>query len=392
MKKLYTFFTAALLCSTSFAQLALWELSTITGTVPGPLNATQANVNLVTPVLSRGSGLVPGSLNTAYNSTQTNVAAPNNTKANAIASNEYYQFTVQANPAAFVSLSSFSARIRRNAAGANAYRWAYSTNGVTFTELGTADSSFTSTATNGIDIGPFDLSGIAALQNVPSATTITFRMYVWGATSASGGIAIGRFGTGNVGASLQINGSMSGVLPATLLQFGAAPIDNGFALRWTTATEVNTSHWNVLRSSDGSRFQQIARLEAAGNSSSTKTYLHNDVQVPAGKLYYQLVQVDKDGRETHSKIIAVSDKRSRTALTIQAQTNAQLWVEIASAESKKATLLLTNALGQPLQTIPITLINGVNNVQVPLMQLSKGLHMLTLYSSGAAQQSIRFVK
>jgi hypothetical protein len=88
-------------------------------------------------------------------------------------------FSISAASGYQVSLSSLDVKLRR--AGTTApttYLWRYSTDGTTFTDIGT-DITYTG-AGNG-DVQPtIDLSGIAALQNVTGGTAITFRLYAWG--------------------------------------------------------------------------------------------------------------------------------------------------------------------------------------------------------------------
>ncbi|RZK68957.1 MAG: T9SS type B sorting domain-containing protein, partial [Pedobacter sp.] len=96
------------------------------------------------------------------------------------------------------------------------YRWAYSVNGTTFTEIGTEDIFISRTAAdnNNGEVQPsIDLSAIAALQYVPSTTVITLRLYAWGGTDivSSSNFGIGKFNASTP--SLAFKGSVVNVLP-----------------------------------------------------------------------------------------------------------------------------------------------------------------------------------
>lgn len=132
----------------------------------------------------------------------------NGTKANAVSNGDYYQFVVRPISGYTVSLSSIDVRIRKSAAGANAYRWKYSLDGTNFTEIGSSDVSFVSTY-DGVDQPQVDLSSIAILQDVPYGKTITFRLYAWGATTTTGTFAIGRYVSGATVNSLELQGKLT---------------------------------------------------------------------------------------------------------------------------------------------------------------------------------------
>ncbi|HRH69123.1 MAG TPA: lamin tail domain-containing protein, partial [Flavobacteriales bacterium] len=189
----------------NMAQILAWQFGS-----PASLGnevtyaATTVNTDLAGSNLSRGGGVNPSALARVFSATAFDVAA---TEANAITNNEYLQFTVAANPGFQVSLSTLDCRLRRSSTGPNAYQWYYSVDGTNFTPIG-SDVSFTSTV-DGVDQTQVVLSGITALQNVTSSTTITMRIYAWGATNTGGTFAIGRYGTGITTNSLAIGGSVT---------------------------------------------------------------------------------------------------------------------------------------------------------------------------------------
>jgi hypothetical protein len=206
MRKLFTlkhlllflfFFT---LLNEGFAQIAAWNNNSLSGVTSGSINATTQDPNLNIPVLSRGSGIIATSLSGGYASSNWVDVDENG----AIANNRYYQCTIAANSNYKVSLSTLNSKLRRTSTGPNAYIWRYSINGTSFTDIGTA-VSFTTT-TSGGDVQPqINLSTISALQNVFSGTTITLRLYAWGASGSAGTLS---FGTGNVN-SLALGGTVA---------------------------------------------------------------------------------------------------------------------------------------------------------------------------------------
>ena len=191
-----------------FGQIVAWDFN---GNARNEVtvNATTNNANLNTSSISRGSGLeIPPTppVNTFSADDYNNFG----TQGDAITSNDYLQFQVSAINGYQVSLSTLDATFRRSSTGPNAFIWRYSLDGTNFTDIGTTISYLTNPAT-GTAQTQIILSGIAALQNVVSGTTITFRLYGWGATGSSGTFAIGRL-SGN---DLSIGGTVAVAPPCT---------------------------------------------------------------------------------------------------------------------------------------------------------------------------------
>ena len=103
-------------------------------------------------------------------------------------------------------------------------------------------------------------------------------------------------------------------LPVTLLDFAAKPIGKQVALHWQTATELNTSHFIIQRSTDGSSFKDIGTVKAIG--SGANSYSFTDKNPVNGINYYRLESVDKDGASTFSKVVSASLTIDDSRLTI----------------------------------------------------------------------------
>ena len=92
------------------------------------------------------------------------------------------------------------------------------------------------------------------------------------------------------------------VLPVKLGAFLVKKINNSVQINWSTQQESNSSHFNIERSVDGSNWNTIATVAAAGNSSNTINYLAYDNAPLKGTNYYRLKLVDRDGRNEFSPV------------------------------------------------------------------------------------------
>lgn len=101
-----------------------------------------------------------------------------------------------------------------------------------------------------------------------------------------------------------INGTSG--LPVKLVSFTGKKQINGVELSWRTASENNNSHFDILRSADGKKFQTIGKTDGKGNSNRPVNYSFVDHNAVYGTNYYQLKQVDYNGEFDYSKIISVA--------------------------------------------------------------------------------------
>ena len=146
-------------------------------------NSTSEHVGVNTSVLSRGVGLRPYGLTSAFSAVP-EVKTPD--AQSAITENAFYEFSFQPKAGYKMSLSQLNFKLRTsgtwslpsNATPLN-FIWKYSIdNGTTFTDIGTV-TQFPA-AVQDIRQPSVLLSNIADLQKLPQTTTVIFRLYVWG--------------------------------------------------------------------------------------------------------------------------------------------------------------------------------------------------------------------
>jgi YHYH protein/Secretion system C-terminal sorting domain len=106
------------------------------------------------------------------------------------------------------------------------------------------------------------------------------------------------------------------ISPVDLFKFEAKPTENGNLLHWVTASERNSSHFEVERSDDGKHFGHLGDVKSKGQSSQITQYSFLDKMPLPTVNYYRLKQIDTDGSFTYSTIIAVSNIVSAKDATI----------------------------------------------------------------------------
>lgn len=169
-------------------------------------------------------------------------------------------------------------------------------------------------------------------------------------------------------------------LPVTLEHFTASLRNKAVELSWSTATELNTSHFEILKSTDGEHYNMIGQVQAAGNSSNTLRYSFTDHTPSEGKNFYRLRTVDADGSAELSRIISV--RASANGVTLNAiypnPVTDELVVEWNGLSNMKTQVSIRDVAGRLLQTATVTTRTGFNQLKLNTSQLSAGQYFLSL--------------
>lgn len=269
----------ALLAASANAQVTIagWDFSGYTGGGASPQSPTTNNANVSVTGLTRGSALgTSGS--PAGNAWGTSVSVTNLSSATAaVASNSFATFAVKANSGFTLSLSNIAAyNVRRSGTGPTTGQWQYSTNGTAFTDIGTPITWGTTTTSSGNAQTAINLSGISALQSLPSSVTVTFRVVVWGATGTSGSWYLNNFQTNSdfiltgavvaSGPTLNTTGTLA-PFSTTAGTASAAQTFNATGAALTADITV-TAPTDFEVSTDGTTFGDTATITQSGGSAS----------------------------------------------------------------------------------------------------------------------------
>ncbi len=184
----------------------------------------------------------------------------------------------------------------------------------------------------------------------------------------------------------------SSTLPLQLIDFNAAIKNNQSNLNWQTAQEVNVSHFNIQRSTDGVIFSSIGKMTAKGDGSYSYSDDLSSIIPQPSTLYYRLQMVDKDGSIAYSKIVIVTLTTNYAQLSIFPNPVKEiLTAQITSAKAEKATLQITDMQGKVLQQKEVVLKAGSNNLPVNTAALTKGTYVLVVKGKVVNEQR-QFVK
>lgn len=356
-------------------------------------DATTNESNLEVSTLVRGAGLrnttdvggviaSPNGAGGLFNATLINVIAGGGTRDNAKTNNMYFEFKVKAKAGYYASLSDINVRLWRNGSTMVAdnlpgYCWAYSLDNDEPSFIGNY-TVFASSSAIVRDEFPVNLSGITALQNVPSTKTITLRLYVWGfANARTNPFAIGPTTSGTQENVISIGGKVSNTLPVRFSEVKTRLNNNDVDVLWTTSFEKNNDYFEVQRSANSSDFYKIGRVEGGRNSDLQQTYSFLDLNPALGPNYYRIKQVDFDGGFIYSPI-AVQKFSAEIVrpLTVQVLKEQQLLkVTLNSSYNGLVPLEVAGIDGRVVYKEDFKLEKGVNTLVLSLKAKS-GIYIL----------------
>jgi hypothetical protein len=182
----------------------------------------------------------------------------------------------------------------------------------------------------------------------------------------------------------------SAPLPVELIRFSGYSDKDENILEWVTATELNNSHFEVQRSTDGAEFVKIGKVDGAGTTNLQQEYLFVDNSPYLGKNYYQLKQVDFDNKANYSKTIIV-DVNSTPQLSVTVSPNPATGDRIianikGAMTGKLASISVTDLNGKTIAAASFTPTQGQTKIEFESSYMASGFYVVTV------SQGIQVVK
>jgi hypothetical protein len=197
---------------------------------------------------------------------------------------------------------------------------------------------------------------------------------------------------GNVSANNALV-TVTAALAKQTLSLNAYKTGNIVNLKWTTASEQNSSHFEIWRSADGNSFDKlIGTVAAQGNNGLSANYELNDNTPLDTWNYYRVKQFDKDGNSTVGNIARINMQQNNATLTVYPNpVKSSLTLEYISTSIETVSVRVLNSMGSLIYQSGFTTQNGINKFTIPAGALSKGIYVVQLVS-GSGSITERFVK
>ncbi|HEX7903962.1 MAG TPA: T9SS type A sorting domain-containing protein [Chitinophagaceae bacterium] len=181
--------------------------------------------------------------------------------------------------------------------------------------------------------------------------------------------------TNSLSYSIPIPLGTVGTLPVLFTNYNVNCNDKGTAISWSTATEMNSSHFEIQKNANGT-WATIDKVAASGNSNEIRKYQYLDLE--AGVAQYRIKQVDLDGHFVYSPVRYTSceSRKNINIVIFPIPVSDVLNVAIRTDKAIRTELQLLDMSGRIVKRQAAVLNSGNSNLSINVSNLSTGEYII----------------
>jgi len=173
-----------------------------------------------------------------------------------------------------------------------------------------------------------------------------------------------------------------GVLPVRFISVAGNLLNkNTASLLWVVATPtVNAERFELEFSTNGTNWTTITNIAITNANQAVFQFTHQ--QIPAGRLYYRIRQVDNDGSYVYSRIVLLHNKPTQASLVVLPNpANAYLQIATSLFINGPTTIELYDASGRLVLSKRMT----SSTEEINTSQLPVGTYLLKLLQNESVE-------
>lgn len=167
------------------------------------------------------------------------------------------------------------------------------------------------------------------------------------------------------------------------------------SINWTTETEVNSSYFDVERSTDGKTFTKIYTAVAAGNSTARKQYFYEDdisTLAKPSNIYYRIRLTGNEQQSSVSNIVKLTPAVKPTVNVWPNPFLDRAQVTVTATDESKWQIALVDVSGRVVESHEQLLSKGTHAlVLANLAKLSGGVYFVRI-KNGEYVENIKLLK
>ncbi len=181
-------------------------------------------------------------------------------------------------------------------------------------------------------------------------------------------------------------------LPVLFILFNVKCEDNKVLVTWKTAQEQNSSHFNIERSNDGTRWTVIGNLPAAGNSPNENSYSFTD-NSPVENGFYRIAQYDLDGKVQYTSILRSTCTIADAFRLWPNPVHNKIFINIVSGNASQAAITIFDSKGALVKIQKATILRGSNQLSVDMASFANGIYSVSVdWNSGQIKKTVQVMK
>lgn len=183
-------------------------------------------------------------------------------------------------------------------------------------------------------------------------------------------------------------------LPVEFIEFTVSNEQNVYIFSWTVASERENNFFLIQYSIDGINWIDFIKTQSIGEHNDQYTYTEsgNNLEgMNTSTIYFKLSQTDLNGKISVLEVKSIRPSRAEYSIYPNPiNQNQKLNVSIYSYSKDKTEVVFYNGLGQLVLSESIYLEEGMNNQEVQLVGLNKGIYLVKI-PNGSSEQVVRLI-
>lgn len=174
-----------------------------------------------------------------------------------------------------------------------------------------------------------------------------------------------------------LNDEASEILPIVLLYFEGFSENNRVVLEWASQIEKNNDYYTVERSLDGVTYEEVCKVDGAGNSDELLVYSCEDYSSSFGNILYRLTQTDHDGQSETFKDILIEHLSAEVDVTIfptLARQSESIFLKGGWGLAENVELRIYDLEGATFENVRYQL--GSDHIEIATDQLAAGNYVI----------------
>ncbi|HKO79030.1 MAG TPA: hypothetical protein VJU78_01485 [Chitinophagaceae bacterium] len=176
-------------------------------------------------------------------------------------------------------------------------------------------------------------------------------------------------------------------LPVSLISFNGHLRNSSVVLKWQTASEQISDHFEVERHVNGTFYEKIGEVMAKGESRATVDYSFIDDRPLPGNNIYRLKMVDRDGKFTYSYVVTINIQKTVFIRVRSSLVNTAFTLEFNNVSKGDYSIDLISMDGRVLQSNIVKISSDYTTHTINVKNnAAKGMYIVNVQKKGSAER------
>lgn len=163
-------------------------------------------------------------------------------------------------------------------------------------------------------------------------------------------------------------------LPVDVISFIGILEGSQVKLQWDVANEINLAHYEVERSFNGTNYQPIGQVKAAGVASYR---FHDGIDQHRGRrIYYRIKQVDVDGKFRYTPVFSIHIPMNKTFSVYPNPARDIVRLQLSEQVRETTLVQVTDLSGKVVLSGTFTPVNGL--LTIPVNTIAAGNYVIRI--------------